>query len=82
MLEEEDSYLTADGLEDAFIGVSYPWQTNQKPVAVYSYDKVIEILMKRDGMTYEEAEEFFDFNIGGAYVGEQTPIYVMTIHKA
>jgi hypothetical protein len=27
-------------------------------------------------MTYEEALEFYDFNIGSAYVGEQTPIYI------
>jgi hypothetical protein len=32
--------------------------------------------MQRDGMTHEEAIEFFDFNIAGAYVGEYTPIYM------
>jgi hypothetical protein len=26
-------------------------------------------------MSYEEAQEFFDFNIEGAYVGERTPMY-------
>jgi hypothetical protein len=32
--------------------------------------------MSRDGMTPEEAQEYFEFNIQGAYVGESTPIYV------
>ena len=32
--------------------------------------------MQRDGMTEEEAQEFFEFNIACAYVGEYTPIYM------
>lgn len=74
--ESEEPYLVADGLEEAFIGLSYPWQAERSPVAVYDYDKVIGILVTRDGMTFEEADEFFEFNIAGAYVGVQTPIYV------
>jgi hypothetical protein len=30
-------------------------------------------------MTYEEALEFFEFNISGGYVGERTPIFVQTL---
>ena len=30
-------------------------------------------------MDYEEAIEYFDFNIQAAYVGEQTPIWCMDI---
>ena len=32
--------------------------------------------MTRDGMTEEEAQEYFDFNVEGAYMGEKTPIWV------
>ena len=32
--------------------------------------------MVRDGMTEEEATEFFDFNIECAHVGQFTPIYM------
>jgi hypothetical protein len=32
--------------------------------------------MERDGMSYEDATEFFEFNIAGSYVGEATPIWV------
>jgi hypothetical protein len=34
--------------------------------------------MVRDGMDYDEAYEFFEFNTLGAYVGEQTPVFVWT----
>lgn len=62
-------WLSADGFEDAILGVS-----NER--LVYSMTKCIEILMKRDGMTEEEAMEYFSFNVEGAYMGEKTPIWV------
>ena len=33
-------------------------------------------MVTRDGMTYEEAFEFFDFNIMGAWVGKKTPMFL------
>ena len=45
------------------------------PVTCYDRDMVIDILMK-DGMDRDEAEEFFSFNIEGAYMGEGTPVYL------
>ena len=41
---------------------------------VYSANKIVEILSKE--MTPEEAEEFYEYNILGAYMGDMTPIYV------
>jgi hypothetical protein len=38
--------------------------------------KCIDILMKRDDMTEEEAVEYFEFNVTGSYVGENTPVFV------
>ena len=35
--------------------------------------------MVKDGMTRDEAEEYFDFNTQGAWVGEQTPGYLERI---
>lgn len=63
--------LLADGFDDAIIGIS----SGSSPKAVYSVNKVIEILMK-EGMSHEEAIEHFDFNIAGSYAGEKTPIFV------
>ena len=58
----------------AFLGVT----NDDPPRAVYSEEKILEVLVKRDGMTHEEAIEFFDFNIRGAYMGEQTPMYILS----
>ena len=69
--------LKADGLDDAIIGQALVWQGNtREDLLVYSCEKIMEILMARDGMTQEEAHEFIEFNIEGAYMGNQTPIFV------
>jgi len=69
--------LLADGLEDAFVGVCERFGFPE-PVAAYDRDKCIEILM-RDGGTREDAEEYFYFNTIGAWVGEQTPVFVRMV---
>ena len=51
------------------------WEETDLPDAVYSVCKIIRELVK-DGMDEEEALEFYDFNIVGAYMGEFTPIYI------
>jgi hypothetical protein len=43
-------------------------------VVVYDRDKILEQLRKE--LTPEEAVEYFEFNILGAYVGEKTPIFL------
>lgn len=71
--QEYPDLLKADGLDDAIIGVV---QRMGIQAICYDEDKVIEILMERDGMTYEEAIEYFDFNIAGAWVGDSTPFFL------
>lgn len=78
-LPDDQTVVLADGLEDAFIGIGRTF--NSIPVAIYNTDKVIEILMTRDVMTHEEALEFFDFNIAGAYIGEATPIFMSVMNR-
>lgn len=65
--------LYADGFEAALIGVGTQFT---QPLAVYDWDKCVEILMARDGMTADEAMEYMDFNVTGAYVGKGTPVFV------
>jgi len=62
--------MLVDGHDDALAGY------DTKGRAIYITDHIIGTLMERDGMTEEEAVEFFDFNIECAYVGEYTPIYM------
>ena len=45
-------------------------------VFAYDLDKVLKILIERDGMSPDEAQEWFDYNIIGAWVGDKTPLFV------
>lgn len=65
--------LFCDGFDDAIIGIAERFGV--PGVTAYDYEKVIAMLMK-DGMDYEEAVEYFDFNIVGAWVGDDTPVFV------
>jgi hypothetical protein len=44
-------------------------------VVLYDTSKCIDILMKRDKMTEEEAIEFFYYNVIGSWMGEYTPCF-------
>ena len=65
----DEKFLSADGFDDAIIGVD-----DKSMRLIYSISKCIDILIA-DDMTYEEAQEYFEFNTQGAYVGEKTPIW-------
>ena len=65
------------GLEDAFVGLSMRF--NQGPLATYDIEKIIRILMERDGMDELEAREFYEVNIEGAWVGDRTPVFITLI---
>jgi len=60
-------------LPSSFIsnGVSYDVEK-----LVYSRQKCIHVLMRDNDMNYEEANEYFDFNVAGSYMGDKTPIWV------
>ena len=67
--------IKIDGLDKALIGRSCIWDSSgrQEDRLIYSGEKIVAILMARDGMDADEAMEYIEFNIEGAYVGEQTP---------
>ena len=66
--------LKVDGHDDAVIGMGNSF--GRSHVLIYDSEKIIQKLMKRDKMTYEEAQEFFEFNIVGSYNGPGMPIFV------
>lgn len=70
---ENNKALFADGFESALIGEGFQFD---KPLAVYDYDKCLSILMERDGMSEDDAEDFMEFNVVNAYVGENTPVFI------
>ena len=76
--EEAETMLFADGFDDAIVGVGSAFGGDL--CVIYDADAIVESLMKQ-GMDYAEALEFYDFNIAGAYVGEQTPIFMHKIER-
>jgi hypothetical protein len=69
--EEYPDLLKADGLDEAIIGVVERMGTQ---AICYDTEKVIEILMR--DMTEDEAWEYFQYNIAGAWVGDHTPFFL------
>tara|TARA_B100000963_G_C22579751_1_gene650236 strand:- start:926 stop:1210 length:285 start_codon:yes stop_codon:yes gene_type:complete len=67
---EDEEFLKADGFDDAVIGVD-----ESTLRLIYSTTRCVEILIERDDMEFDEALEYFDFNVRGAYMGEKTPIW-------
>ena len=42
----------------------------------YSSDRILDILVEEEGMSEEEAVEYFEYNIIGAYMGEHSPMFL------
>lgn len=72
--DSEEQLMTADGFDDAILGIGH--RCGQPALVVYDVATVITILMERDGMSYEDAIEHFNFNIEGAWIGEKTPVWL------
>jgi hypothetical protein len=72
-LDEDLLFMDPESFDEAIIG--YIERANSPPVVCYNKDKVLEILMK-DGMDWEEAEEYYNYNIVDAWVGERTPTFL------
>ena len=69
-LNPEAIYPT--GFEEAITGIVSKDGTD---VFVVSTRKCLDILMKRDDMTWEDAADYFEYNIHGSYMGKHNPVY-------
>lgn len=76
LAEYDEELVCADGFDDAIIGVCH---IGANTIILYDMEKCIEILM-RDDMTYEDAMDYFYYNILGSHVGEKTPAFAEFIH--
>jgi hypothetical protein len=74
LAEENSEALLADDLDEALVGIGR--RCGQPALAVYDCERIIDLLVTRDSMTRDEAAEFMEFNITGAWVGENTPIFL------
>jgi len=68
-----------DGYDECVIGTANIWRDQMTvEVLVYSADAMLEVMRLNDGMSEEEAYEYFLFNIEGAYIGIDTPVLVFS----
>jgi hypothetical protein len=86
--EINEEALIIDGFDSAIIGMAE--RINLGPVVAYDEEKIIDILISQmeiedtEGMTEEEIQsekeimaiEYFEYNIKGAWMGENTPIFI------
>jgi hypothetical protein len=88
---ELDEVLLADGHDHAIIGLvelgceqrvtvkdkgGTQALSREHVVVAYSTKAILEGLMDDSDMSAEEAMEYFEFNIKGAWLGSATPVYV------
>lgn len=69
-----DDLMFANGFDDSIIGVSIGISGR---AIVYDADKMAKTLITRDEMEYSEAWEFLEYNTFNAYVGDNTPVFVV-----
>ena len=74
-----EEYQLMNGYDDCIAGISSRF--GQLPVVCYDRNKVIKKLMDQ-GMTWEEAEEYHEFNQAGAWTGETTPAFITMVGDA
>jgi len=67
--------LLLDGFDDAIVGVAS--RCGQPLIAVYGMDRMVRVLVERDGLTEEEAVEHLEYNVLGAWVGDRTPAVLL-----
>ena len=65
-------FMSEPEYDDAIIGVME--RAGGSPVIAYDTQKILDILER--SMPMEEAQEFFEYNILGAYMGDKTPVYI------
>lgn len=69
--------VLADGLEGALIGVAAVWTCQtRRHVALYDAERCLQLL-EADGMDTDEAAEYLESQVLGAYMGEGTPVFAV-----
>lgn len=66
--------ITYDGMDAALLG--YTSTEDEPQIAVYDYDLMVNAFMELNDWSQEEALEWIEFNVVGAYIGPTTPLIV------
>ena len=73
--DDDPDILFTEGFDEAIAGTVWDGERTR---VVYDTELILELLMGRSEMSYEEAVEYFDFNIAGSDMGVYTPLYLET----
>lgn len=69
--------LKFSGFDDCIIGQATVWNdAGESNIKIVYSGPLIIIQLTCDGMTFDEAYEYCEVNMEGAYVGKNTPIVV------
>jgi hypothetical protein len=74
-----DGMIVLDGFDDCILGRVE--QAGSDTKILYSIKAILSKLMERDGMSYEEAYEFYEYNILGLYGQEPFPAFLIDYEK-
>ena len=78
VISENPDAIFFDGLEDALVGVCRRF--GMPSVAMYDYEKCVEIFMA-DGGSYEEVVEYLEYNTLGTWAGDSTPAFFVRFNE-
>ena len=70
----DEDLIRLEGFDDAILGVAT--RGGAQDFYVYSRAVCIELLMTQNDWDFEEAAEYFDFNVQGAWFGDTTPAFM------
>ena len=66
-----DAMVKYPGFDRAILGMGV--RCGQREVLVYDYERMVGIVMNRDGVTSEDADDFLSYNTN-QWVGDGTPV--------
>jgi hypothetical protein len=74
LAEYNNEMLFLDNYDLAMVGVRFKHEKNI--TSVYDDLLCVQSLIENDGMTEEDAIEYFEYNTRGAFVGDNTPVFL------
>lgn len=77
---ELDDIVLMDGFDDCVVGLGSRFGSNgHEYFAVYDRSKIIEKMMKDNDWTFEEAQEYHEYNQQCLYAGPTTWAFIDTV---
>ncbi|WP_066017951.1 hypothetical protein [Endozoicomonas atrinae] len=68
-----------DGLEAALVG--FVDTGTEQWIAIYDEEACLEVF-ESQGMTYEDAIEYFEFNVRNCHTGDYTPQFITPVRRS